>query len=110
MELDTGTLVACNIYGLAKGRILPPNQKRGLGVILGPQGSENGEKSFKVRVFYPTSLKGLGIGVLERDLIALSPAGQSLYDNLNEVVLSLVREIDGLKRTVEFLQQSNKAL
>jgi hypothetical protein len=112
MEIKKGTLVACDSYGLELGgRILPPNQKRAYGIVQEDNGYENGVHSFTVMLIHPVKL---ALGMLETDMMPLvqTTTGQKnvIQDNIPDILLALIRKIDGLEKTIKFLQEANKAL
>jgi hypothetical protein len=114
MLIKEGTLVVFTMYDAGEKK--PP--ETALGIVVGeiPKGRPDEDDSFNVKILCPEFFEGRQIGVLQKDLFPLAQncyskgSGGSIYLNLPEIVLSLVKKIDALKKEVAFLQQANQSL
>lgn len=108
-RVRSGMLVAFNMYQCKNGAVFTlPDEKGGLGLVLKAGGSyETEDRSFQVKVLYPFSLRGNILVMIESSLMPLAHNREAKVENLQEdlpeIILSLAREIDRLKKRVSEL-------
>ncbi len=120
MDIKVGTLVACDLYEMDQGKISPPDQKRGFGVVLSetPRHGMPWEtgRSFQTRLIYPPNVQGIVLGILEKDMVGLAQdcviidTANLIPSKLPDILLALIRRIERLEGENRFLKESAKAL
>lgn len=108
ISLD-GALVAFN-WRNATNNV---GQKEAVGIIT--ESGNDGGKSVRVRVLLPSNsfTKNNLVSVPVADLMVLSKnqlRGGNNQENLLKIIISLIRELEGAKKEIQFLREASKSL